>query len=241
MIALEPHHAHLWYAFDDRIDDPAVLARYEALMNGEERARQQRFVFARHRHEYLVTRALCRTTLSRYADVDPAAWHFVPNKYGRPEIAGPSGVPPLRFNLSHSAGLIACLVTREMDAGVDVEDVHRRGETVKIADRYFSAFEVAALRALPPERQRQRFFEYWTLKESYIKARGMGLSIPLDQFSFHLDAGAEVTISFGPKLADDPQAWQFEHYRPTDRHLMAVAMRAGSGPAVRVELREVVP
>src|SRR6185295_18612851 len=121
----------------------------------------------------------CRTTLSHYAAVDPTAWQFARNRRGRPEISGPLGVAPLRFNLSNTAGLIACLVTLGVDVGVDVEDTHRRGETVRIANRFFSASEVAALEALPPERQRQRFFEYWTLKESYIKARGMGLAIPL--------------------------------------------------------------
>jgi len=240
-IAIEADQAHLWYVFHDCIDDAALIARYHGLLSAEERERQQRFVFARHRHEYLVTRALCRTTLSRYADVDPAEWQFIRNKYGRPEIVRPSTVPPLRFNLSNSAGLIACLVTRAIDAGVDVEDLHRKGETVKIANRYFSPHELAALQALPPDRQRHRFFEYWTLKESYIKARGMGLSIPLDQFSFHLEGNLPVTISFGPTLEDDPQAWQFDRYRPSDRHLMAVAIRRGSGPPVRVDLRETVP
>jgi 4'-phosphopantetheinyl transferase len=241
MIAIDRHQAHLWYVFQDRIAGADLIARYHALLNAEERQRHRRFVFDHLRHEYLVTRALCRTTLSRYADVDPKQWQFACNRYGRPEIAGPSGVPPLRFNLSNCAGLIACLVTLEVDAGVDVEDMHRKGETVRIADRYFSPREVAALRALPPPRQRQRFFEYWTLKESYIKARGMGLSIPLDQFSFHLDHGRPIAISFGPQIVDDPHAWQFDRYRPSERHMMASAIRRGRGKDIQVDVRETVP
>jgi 4'-phosphopantetheinyl transferase len=119
--------------------------------------------------------------------------------------------------------------------------MQRTGETVAIADRYFSPHEVRALRALPPDRQRERFFEYWTLKESYIKARGMGLAIPLHQFSFHLDRGTPVTISFDRELEDDPRAWQFDRYRPSERHLMASAIRRGVGPELRVELSETVP
>jgi 4'-phosphopantetheinyl transferase len=241
MISIERQTAHLWYVFHDRIDDADLITRYRALLNAEERERHGRLIFERLRHEYLVTRALCRTTLSRYADVDPKRWRFTCNKYGRPEIAGPRGIPPLRFNLSNSRGLIACLVTLEVDAGVDVEDMNRSGETVKIADRYFSPYEVAALRALPPHRQRQRFFEYWTLKESYIKARGMGLSIPLDQFSFHLERDQPIAISFDPDLKDDPHAWQFDRYRPTQRHMMAVAIRRGMGPDVKIDVRETIP
>jgi 4'-phosphopantetheinyl transferase len=241
MIAIERHEAHLWYVFHDRIDDADLLARYRDLLNVEERERHQRFAFEHLRHEYLVTRALCRTTLSRYTDVDPHQWRFARNRHGRPEIAVPGGVPPLRFNLSHSSGLIACLVTLEVDAGVDVEDMHRRGETVRIADRFFSPYEVASLRALPPSRQRQRFFEYWTLKESYIKARGMGLALALDQFSFHLHHDQPITISFAPQLEDDPHAWQFDCYRPSERHMMASAIRRGFGPDMGVEVRETVP
>jgi 4'-phosphopantetheinyl transferase len=240
MIAIDPREAHLWYVFQDRITDAGLIARYHALLNAEERERHQRFVFERQRHEYLVTRALCRTTLSRYADVAPQQWQFTCNKYGRPEIAGPSGIPRLRFNISNTPGLIACLVTLELDAGVDVEDMHRRGETVRIANRYFSPYEVASLHALAAGRQRQRFFEYWTLKESYIKARGMGLAIPLDQFSFHLDHGIPITISFAPQLDDDPQAWQFERRRPSERHMLALAISRGSGPEMKIDVRETV-
>jgi len=241
MIAIAAGEAHLWYVFQDHIDDADLLARYHALLNAEERERQRRFVVERVRHEYLVTRALCRTTLSHYAAVDPTAWQFSRNPRGRPEISGPRGVAPLRFNLSNTAGLIACLVTLGMDVGVDVEDTQRRGETVRIANRFFSASEVAALEALPPERQRRRFFEYWTLKESYIKARGMGLAIPLNQFSFHLDADKPITIAFDSRLADDPGAWQFGHYRPSERHLLSFAIRRGGRPDLRLEVRETVP
>jgi 4'-phosphopantetheinyl transferase len=241
MIAIAAGEAHLWYVFQDHIDDADLLARYHALLNPEERERQRRFVVERVRHEYLVTRALCRTTLSHYAAVDPTAWQFSRNRRGRPEISGPRGVAPLRFNLSNTAGLIACLVTLGVDVGVDVEDTQRRGETVRIANRFFSASEVAALDALPPERQRRRFFEYWTLKESYIKARGMGLAIPLNQFSFRLDEDKRITIAFDPRLADDPGAWQFGHYHPSERHLLSFAIRRGARPDFRLEVRETVP
>jgi len=94
--------------------------------------------------------------------------------------------------------MVACLIAPSQESGIDVENVERPGETIEVADRYFSCFESAALRALPVEAQHRRFFEYWTLKEAYIKARGLGLSLPLEQFSFHIEADRPVRISFDP-------------------------------------------
>ncbi|WP_437323065.1 4'-phosphopantetheinyl transferase family protein [Sorangium sp. So ce381] len=241
MLTIGPGAAHLWYVFCDAARDEALLAAYHRLMAPDEAAQQARFLFAENRHEYLLTRALVRTVLSKYANVAPEAWSFVRNEFGRPQIAGPPGVPPIRFNLSNTRGLIACLVALDRDVGVDVEDTERASSAVDIADRFFSPGEVRALRALPPERQRARFFEYWTLKESYIKARGMGLAIPLDQFSFHLDDGPAIGISFDPRLGDDRSAWQFALYQPSARHTMAAAIRSGGGPPLSIELRETVP
>src|SRR5215831_16122151 len=87
--------AHLWYVFPDALCDPALLNAYHQLMSPEERAQQQRFYFEKSRHEYLVTRALARTVLSRYVAVDPSIWRFEKNEYGKPAIAYPYGIPPL--------------------------------------------------------------------------------------------------------------------------------------------------
>ena len=182
-----------------------------------------------------------RTVLSRYVAVDPSIWRFERNKYGKPAIAYPRGIPPLSFNLSNTTGLIACLVALGRDVGIDVEDTTRLGETVEIVDQFFSPTEVAALRALPSNDQRYRFFEYWTLKEAYIKARGMGLALPLEQFSFHLEVRQPVRIAFDPRLHDDPRSWQFAQFRPTSRHLMAAAIRRGMDADLTVHTQHTLP
>ena len=168
LLPLSRGEAHLWYVFPEELTDPGLLSVYQQLMCPEERSQQQRFRFTKGRHEYLVTRALVRTTLSRYVAVDPQAWRFEKTPYGKPTIAYPKGIPPLSFNLSHTDRLIVCLVALDREVGVDVEDIERAGETVEVADRFFSPAEVATLRALPAQSQRRRFFEYWTLKEAYI-------------------------------------------------------------------------
>lgn len=211
------------------------------LMSDQERVQQQRFYFEKGRHEYLVTHALVRTTLSRYVKIDPRSWRFQKNEYGRSEIAHPRDILSLRFNLSPTDGLIVCLVALDRECGVDVEDTERGGMTVEIADQFFSQIEARDLRALPVHMQRQRFFEYWTLKESYIKARGMGVSLPLEQFSFHLERGRPVRISFDPRLEDNPSGWQFAQLCPTRRHMMAIALRQGEEPDLEIQIRHIVP
>jgi 4'-phosphopantetheinyl transferase len=240
LVALPDDEVHLWYVRRAEVTEPSLLQAYEALLTPEERVRKARYYFEKHRDEYLLTRALCRGVLSRYADVAPEAWAFTANGYGRPEIASPEGCP-LRFNLTNTTDLIACLVAREREIGVDVEDVERHGETVAIANRFFSAMEVAALQATPEALQRDRFFDYWTLKEAYIKARGMGLAIPLDQFSFELEPGQPIRIRFDPRLADDPTTWQFRQLRVAPRHLISAAVRRADEPDLRFVVRRTIP
>ena len=224
---------HLWYVEPERIDDPALLDAYDALLTPAERARNRRYVFARHRHQDLVTRALVRTVLSTYHPaVEPRAWQFEAGEFGRPAIAAPVVQPTVRFNLSHTDGMVVCLVAGEQEIGVDVEDVQRTGYTVEIADRYFSPAEVRELRSWPAERQPDRFFDYWTLKEAYIKARGLGLQIPLDQFtmlpSTHQTGAQQARsagITFGPSIDDDPTSWQFASLDLTPRYRVAIAVR----------------
>ena len=199
-----------------------------------------RFVFERDRRSFLITRALVRTTLSRYAAVPPAEWAFIANVHGRPEILDrPRGVPDLRFNLSHTEGLIACAVTIGREVGVDVEHVQRR-LTHDIADRFFAPREVQDLKALPADEQPKAFFDYWTLKEAYIKARGFGLALPLADFAFQLSPAAPPRISFEPSLDDDPATWQFAQDWPTPTHRLAVAVRR-DGADLPIRIRFTVP
>ncbi|HYH94577.1 4'-phosphopantetheinyl transferase family protein [Hyalangium sp.] len=240
LMPLPPDEVHVWITEPEQIEEPRLLEAYLRLLSPEEREKQRRFHFERHRRQYLVSHALVRLTLSRYAPVGPEAWSFVTNAYGCPAVAG-EGSPRLRFNLSHTDGMAIVAVARDVDVGVDVEDALRAGETVGLADRFFAPSEVTALRALEVERQQERFFEYWTLKEAYIKARGMGLSLPLEQFAFGLEPGQPPRISFDPRLRDDPEAWQFFQHRPSLRHQAALAVRRPRSQPLQVRWLRTVP
>ena len=229
-LATAPGEVHLWYAFTEDARDPALIAAYDAMQTDEERARQARYVQVKDRDLHRLTRALQRTVLSRYAPVAPRDWVFARDSYDKPSICGPSGVPWPRFNLSNTEGLVACAVSTTVPfLGVDVEPTTRHIEVDQLADQFFSAIEAADLRSRPRAHQAMRFFTYWTLKEAYIKACGQGLSIPLDQFAFHLAASGEITTTFDPRLADDPAMWRYRLFHASDHHLAAVAARVGHG------------
>lgn len=232
---LSEHDVHVWYCFYDDIREPGQFAQYDALMTDDERARHQRLHFERDRLMFLVTRALVRTTLSKYADCAPADWRFDKNEWGRPHVSGPVAAP--HFNLSNTQGLVACAVARTEGVGVDVENITRRTEPTAIAHRFFSKSEAEALMSLPDEGRRARFFSLWTLKEAYIKARGMGLAIPLRQFSYSLGDG-EIAISFGDKVDDDPSLWRFALTRASDEHYLSLAV---DRPEARIYAAHVTP
>ncbi|KWZ39456.1 4'-phosphopantetheinyl transferase [Burkholderia savannae] len=242
-LPLGERDAHVWYARTAACDAPALRERYRALLSAAEHERLERFAFDHLKLEYLVTRALCRTVLSAYVnDVSPAQWRFRANAHGRPEIDAGDARPPLRFNLSNARSVVACVVTRAADAGIDVEEVARSNDLDGIAASHFSASERAAFFALPPERRRERFFELWTLKEAYIKARGVGLSIDLGQFSFALPA-QPIRIAFDRHVDDDASHWQFALLGIGAEHRMALGIRDAHAAArpFDVRMREIVP
>ena len=200
-----------------------------------------RFYFAGHRHQYLLTRALIRSCLSAYYPVEPADWRFAKNDYGKPQVSHPSSGINARFNLSHTNGLIVCAITADVDIGVDVEDADRTTRAAfESLSSYFSAQEIKDLGALPAERKKQRFFDYWTLKESYIKARGMGLAIPLGKFSFHFKGDQLEEFRVHPELGDDAQNWRFWRIAMTERYPVAVAVNA-AGRDFEISAFDTVP
>jgi 4'-phosphopantetheinyl transferase len=191
-----------------------------ALLSEEEKQRLARFRFERDRHLFLAAHSLLRVTLSRYADVEPYVWQFRSGRYGRPEIAEPTS--RLRFSVSHTRGLAACAVMLDRDIGLDVEDISK-GAPAEVAHRFFSPCEARDVLCAPLESRARRFFTYWTLKEAYCKARGLGLSVPLDQFSLHEDDGA-WRIAFEPPIEDEPGRWCFWSWHAGEHHQAALAI-----------------
>lgn len=231
----------VWYAKPELVADRDSIARCRARLSSDDLARIERPASDEDRHDRLVAWSLVRVVLSRHAEVAPDAWRFRETQEGRPEIAGPAGARPLRFSLSHTTGLVACGVTLSDDLGLDVEHLRRRGDLNKLARRFFARSELASLDRLDDEHRRKAFFEHWTLKEAYLKARGSGISLPLAEVAFNVAPDRAPAATFGPAIGDDPAAWQFAHLRLTPDHLGAVAIRRAITSPVRIVLRQAIP
>ncbi len=235
--------AHLWLLRLRESIAPPLERRWRGLLSPEEEAANRRFLVEPARRQHLAARALVRTTLSRYAAVEPPSWQFRDGPQGKPEIAGPAGAPPLRFNLSHTQGLVACLVTLGLDAGVDVERLARRlTDPLALARHAFAPAERRALEGRTGKARRELFFDLWTLKEAYVKARGAGfLALPARKVACAIEPGGRIGLTFEPELEDRPEAWQLALLAPTAEHRLAVAIRRGGRPDLRLVTYEVEP
>jgi 4'-phosphopantetheinyl transferase len=241
MLDLERGQIHLWMAFFDEIRDEGLLQRYDRLLAPEEREQRRRFHFEIDQHRYLITRALVRSVLSRYATVEPQEWTFAANAYGKPAIAkADRSAQHINFNISHTNSLILLGMTSDGALGVDVENYRAREAPLNIANQFFAPEELRELQALPRAQQHDRFFECWTLKESYIKALGMGLSIPLGWFSFCFPGEGTLRVSMRPELNDSPSRWRFWQFRSAASYLAAVCAEAAEA-SQQLVARKVVP
>jgi 4'-phosphopantetheinyl transferase len=229
---------HVWLCIPERAD-AASLEHCQGLLDEGERMRADRFRLEPRRRRFVASHALVRETLSRYAPVAAGSWRFHTVGRGRPEVASPLGTG-LRFNLSHTDGLAACAVVRGCDIGVDVEVGARVGRHLPVAERFFSEREVRVLREVPEAARPGRFLDYWSLKEAYVKARGLGLALPLAGFSFVLGEGAP-RIHFERDLDDSPEEWQFFLERPGEAQRLAVAVRRGARSNLSLRVRTMVP
>jgi 4'-phosphopantetheinyl transferase len=211
----------LFVGLIETIDAPGAADACRCLLSVDERVRADRFKFERHRRQYIFAHAMLRLALSRVAPtVAPSDWSFDAGHYGRPFIAAPAS--PLHFSLSHADGCVACVVSRHEAVGVDVETVSRRVAPLSTAHRFFAPEELETLRRLPEPAAIDRFFDYWTLKEAYLKARGFGLNLPLDAFAMQVSREA-IAISFKSGIADDPRGWRFSLCSPSPSHRLAIA------------------
>jgi len=189
---LESSEVHVWRASLEL--DAADLRCLEQTLRQEEHGRAKRFVSEGDRRDFVAARGILRTLLGKYLECTPESVQFWHGPRGKPAISSSSSTHPLRFNLSHSHGLVLIGIAQDHEVGVDVELI--RGEVAgeAIASRYFSEKEFEELSELPAGMKAEGFFRCWTRKEAYIKARGEGLSIPLKSFSVSLKARTQEVL-----------------------------------------------
>jgi 4'-phosphopantetheinyl transferase len=211
-----------------------VKSYFETLvtLSDDEIRRVERFHFERDRRLFVASRALVRRTLSRFVDVEPAAWRFDTDLHGRPYIVFPTEGRMLRFSASRTEGLVMCAVALNRDVGADVERL--RECPLDVVDSSFAPVEAQSVHERSGIEQSERFFTYWTLKESYVKARGLGLYIPLDKFAFQLSEDQPPRLEIDTLLDDQAWGWRFRSLRPTLTHLAALCVYIPDQPTVDI-------
>ncbi len=223
---LQGSDVHVWLGFPPANQDTALLHAYGELLSPEEWQRHALLKFSGDKFAYLYAHALLRSVLSKYAPVEPRGWQFLVGEHGRPEIANAlARLEALSFSLSHTQGLAVVAVTQAAPVGVDAEQVRARPAPLEVASGHFSPREVRDLHVVPEGRRSDRFYEYWTLKEAYIKARGLGLSAALDLFSLQFVGERSVRLSVEPALRDDAKSWKLWQFLPSADHVVAVCAR----------------
>jgi 4'-phosphopantetheinyl transferase len=225
------HVVHVWHAHVDVLRrDPDAERRALAWLTPTEAARYDRYRRDTDREMFLLGRIIARAVVGDALGVPPRGWPWREGVRGRPEIDIPHC--PIGFNIAHSGGLVACALSRHGAVGVDVEDRARPSLDHDLVARCCSIAERADINNRGPEGWRDRFLQYWTLKEAYLKARGLGISVHLPDLSFSLRHD-RVQLEGRGSMADAVADWTFELITLHADHYLAVAAQDHAGlPAV---------
>jgi 4'-phosphopantetheinyl transferase len=213
---------HVWRASLDL--EASCVQSLLSTLSEEERVRAERFCFQKDREHFIVARGLLRAILGRYLDMQPSQLRFCYSPYGKPTLTRESGGDMLQFNLSHSHRLALVAVTRGREIGVDLEYIRPEPDLISLAERFFSPREVAVLCALPANMQTEAFFNCWTRKEAYLKAKGFGLSIPLSQFDVSLAPGEPAALLSTNWDTQEASRWSLRELNPGPGYVAALTV-----------------
>lgn len=212
-VALGTNEVHVWAVPLHGSGDA-----FAELLSPRERERAARFRFADHQRRFQIGHGALRAILGGYLGVDPTAVQFAQGPRGKPYLEGPGPF----FNLSHS-GKLALIAVADSEVGVDLEKVRHLESLTAIARRHFSPFEFAALDALDGDARELAFYRCWTRKEAYIKALGVGLSMPLDTFDVSLGEQPELLACRDGH--ESPAEWSLVDASPGPEFVAAIALR----------------
>lgn len=204
-LTLSADEVHVWQA---KLDDHAADG-LKTLLAEDEISRAERFHFAEDRNHFIVARALLRKLLGVYSGIDAAELRFSYAEKGKPSLEEGQR-SAMNFNLAHSHGMAIYAFSRGREVGVDLEFMREDVAAEDIAERFFSPREINTLRTIPAELRKQVFFNCWTRKEAYIKARGEGLSMPLDEFDVSLAPGEPAALLRNHKEPAEVTRWTMQ-------------------------------
>jgi 4'-phosphopantetheinyl transferase len=224
-ITLGQTEVHVWRAALDV--EAAIASRMYELLSTDERARAARFHFQIDRRHFIVARAHLRMILSRYTNIAPAELRFRYSGHGKPMLANENEQSgKIKFNLTHSAGVALFAFTRAGEIGIDIERVRPEITGDDIARRFFSAAELACLEGIPAPARQEAFFDCWTRKEAFVKAKEIGLSLSLDQFDVTLAPKEPAAVLRTRWDEDEASRWSLHAIDVGPGYAGAVAVEA---------------
>lgn len=219
-LELPEGEVHVWRVClaqpEGRVD---ALSR---LLSTEERVRAGRFVAPDLGAHFAVARGVLRQLLGKYLGVAPRELRFAYGRHGKPGLAEPQGQSRLCFNLSHSHQLALYAVSRGREVGIDVEHPRPGVDVERLARRFFAPQEIDGLLRLPVDRRREGFYNCWTRKEAYLKARGEGITVALDSFAVTLEPGAPAALLRCAADPDEVERWRLQALFPGEGYVAAL-------------------
>lgn len=228
--SLRPDEVHVWRVVLDRVDE--ALHRDRGILSPDERRRADRYRFPVHARRFAAGRASLRRILAAYLETDPREIVFAYGPDGKPRLADAGET--LRFNLAHSADVALVAVARRREVGVDLERVRRGVAHRRLAERFFSPNEVAALEAFPTPFLEAAFFATWARKEAYVKARGEGLARWLRRFAVSVEPSAERPSLAVPGHPGEAERWTLHTIDAGPGFAAAIAIEGEARPRTLV-------
>lgn len=178
--SLPNFEVHLWSIDLDR--KPIEISELLELLSPDEVVRARKFHFELDRSRYIAGRGILRKILAAYVGVPANLLCFEYGAHGKPSLPEPDE-KQIYFNLSHSREIALLAVANGIDVGVDIEFRNHTIDWEGISAISYSEAEIKFLKRCPAEERATMFYEIWTRKEAYLKARGCGLMSPTNSFS----------------------------------------------------------
>ena len=210
---LSDDEIHVWCVELDAAGEVAALA---AGLSAEESERASGLLSGTHQRRFVVARGMLRQLLGLYLDQDPGAVAFARGAHGKPFLQKGG----LHFNVSHTHELALYAIARNREVGIDVEWPRPQVAHEQIAARFFSLEEQEALAQVPAEARQAAFYNIWTRKEAYVKARGDGIAAGLGTFAVSL--GAEAALLRSDEGRDELERWKLMALEPADGYVAAL-------------------
>lgn len=202
--SLEKNELHVWSVSLDSPEE--FIENCKSVLSEGERNRIEWFTFPQVQNNYIISQGVLRSILAGYLNIEPSQVQLSKHPKGKPFATNDTS---LFFNLSNSGKKTVFAFSRNAEVGIDLEMIRTLPDLEELIQKNFTKKETDYI-TKNPEEKLKRFFLFWTIKESYLKAIGEGMRLTPDNLEFSIESD---TIKFlGVKGFDDPTDWLFKRF-----------------------------